>query len=55
MPSASGIKPPDIEFNIAAISADFAYFKYITSMESSDLTSPSSDLSVSLMLAVTNS
>ena len=54
-PSASGIKPPEIEFNIAAISADFAYFKYITSMESSDLTSPSSDLSVSLILAVTNS
>ena len=43
----SGIKPLEIELRIAAISADFAYFKYTTSIESFDFTSPSRDFSVS--------
>jgi hypothetical protein len=55
MPSTSGKKPPEIEFKIAATSDDLAYFKYITSIESSDFTSPSRDLRVSLILEVTNS
>ena len=54
-PSLSGINPLETELRIAAISADFAYFKYTTSIESSVLTSSSRDLSVSLILLVTYS
>ena len=54
-PSLSGINPLETELRIAAISADFAYFKYTTSIESSVFTSSSRDLSVSLILLVTYS